>query len=1024
MMFPNLSSFAVKQRSVTLYFILLSVLAGAYAFASLGRAEDPAITLQMVVVSAVWPGATPAEIERQVVLPIEKKIQEVDYVEEINTTVKADRADLQVKFYSYTPMDKLPELQFQLRKRMLDIAASLPKGVIGPLVNDDFSDVYFSLYSLSAPGLPMREVARFAERLRDELQLISGVRKAMLIGEREERIFIDLDNVKMTNSGISSQTVFETIQAYNTLIPSGQIDTAGPRLRFRLDADLSALQRLETLPIRTGTTVVHLGDLARVYQGYEEPPSYMVRVNGQDALLIGVVMAKGENGLDLGERLAAFLQKEKAELPLGMTLDQITNQADAITAAVNLFQVKFIVAVVVVMGVGFLALGFRAGLIVGIAVPITLGLTFVLMKSSGINLDRITLGALIIALGLLVDDAIIAIEIMLVKLEEGASKMTAATHAWTATASPMLFGTLITMFGFVPIGFAKSGVGEYAGNIFWVLAFSLLISWLVAVTFTPYLGVQLLAKPRHDAEKKDHHGVYDSPFYSRFRTVVDVCVRRRGAVVLATVTLFVLAVAGMAGAVEKQFFPGSDRPEILIDLSLPPSTSIAVTDATVKRIEHLLKDMGGVKNYASYIGGGSPRFFISVNPEHPDSSFAKVVVTAAGPHERDRIMRALENQVEAGAFPEARVRIRQLLFGPPVDWPVSFRVMGRDTATLRELAGKVREVMLQHPHVVDPHLEWNQRVPTLKLNMDDERLRLLGMTPRDVAQQIQYRLQGLPVTEVRQGIRTVDLLVRGQGGTQSPLDMPIYEVRNNAGQKIPLSHLGTTELVYEDAVIRRHQRQLFLAVQAEVKGAQAQDVTKAVWNDLQPLRAALPEGYRIDIGGSLERSKESEDSINQVFPLMLALMITCVMMQTRTFTGTLIVLATAPLGVIGAVIALLVFQKPFGFVALLGLIGLAGILMRNTLILTQQVSDNLADGLTPRDAVIEAAVRRARPVVLTALAAALAFIPLTTDVFWGPMAYVLIGGVVAGTVITLLFVPALYALAFRFSAKEESGNLP
>lgn len=1018
MMFPNFSALAVKHQAVTLYFILLSVLAGAYAFASLGRAEDPSITLQMLVVSAVWPGGSPSEIERQVVYPIEKKIQEVEYVEEINTTVKADRADLQVKFYSYTPMEKLPELQFQVRKRMLDIAASLPEGVVGPLVNDDFADVYFSLFSLSAPGLPMRETTRFAERLRDELQLIRGTRKAILIGERTERIYVDLDNIKMTNSGISSQAVFDAIRAYNALIPSGLIDTDGPRLRFRLDADLSDLQRLEALPIRTGTTVVSLGSLAKVSQSYEEPPSYLARVNGQDAVLIGVAMAKGENGLEYGEKLAEFLQRAKAELPLGMSLDQITNQADAITAAVDLFQLKFLVAVAVVMGVGFLALGFRAGLIVGIAVPITLGLTFVLMKSTGVNLDRITLGALIIALGLLVDDAIIAIEIMLVKLEEGASKVTAATHAWTATASPMLFGTLITMFGFVPIGFARSGVGEYAGNIFWVLAFSLLISWLVAVTFTPYLGVKLLANPRHDEAKRTHHGVYDSPFYNGFRAVVAFCVRRRGVVVLATFAIFILAVAGMAGPVEKQFFPGSDRPEILIDLSLPPSTSIAVTDATVKRIEHLLENMKGIKNYASYVGGGSPRFFISVNPEHPDSSFAKIVVTTSGTRERDEIMHALEKHVEAGAFPEARVRIRQLLFGPPVDWPVSFRVVGPDPAMLRELAGKVREVMLHHPHVVDPHLEWDQRVPTLKLNMDKERLRLLGLTPRDVAQQIQYRLQGLPVTEVRQGTRTVDLWVRGQGGAQSPLDPPIYEVRNEAGQKIPLSHLGIIDLRYEDAVIRRYQRQLFLAVQAEVMGAQPQDVTKAVWEDLQPLRDALPEGYRIDIGGSLERSKESEDSINQVFPLMLALMITCVMLQMRSFTGTMIVLATAPLGVIGAVIALLVFQKPFGFVALLGLIGLAGILMRNTLILTQQVSDNLADGLSPRDAVIEAAVRRARPVVLTALAAALAFIPLTTDVFWGPMAYVLIGGVVAGTAITLLFVPALYALAFRSSMKE------
>jgi len=1011
MSFPNLSALAVKHGAVTLYFILLSVLSGVYAFASLGRAEDPSITLQMLVVSALWPGATPAELEQQVVFPIEKKIQEVELVEKVTTTVKAGRADIQVQFYSYTPMNKLPELQFQVRKRMLDLEPTLPKGVIGPIVNDDFADVYYGLFSLSAPGLPMRELTRYSETLRDRLQLLPGVRKAVLIGEREERIYVDLDNVRMTNSGISSQAVFDAIEAHNSLMPSGHIDTMGPRLRFRLDADLSELQRLRELPIRTGDTLLRLGDIAHISQAYEDPPSYLARVNGNDSILIGVVMNQGENGLDFGERLAVFHSQVQAELPLGMVLDQITNQADAIVAAVNLFQIKFLVAVLVVMGVGFMALGLRAGIIVGIAVPITLGITFVLMKSKGVNLDRITLGALIIALGLLVDDAIIAIEMMLVKLEEGVSKTAAAVHAWKATASPMLFGTLITMFGFVPIGFAKSGVGEYAGNIFWVLAFSLLASWFVAVTFTPYLGVRLLSQAKADSSHAGNS--YTSPFYQKFRTIVSFSVRRRKTVVAATFLIFILAVGGMVGPVEKQFFPGSDRPEILIDIALPPSSSIGVTDATVKRFETLLQEMNGIKNYASYVGGGSPRFFISVNSEFPDPSFAKIVITTLGPHERDQVMQALQDRVDAGEFSEARIRIRQLLFGPPVDWPVSFRVVGPDSDTLRIIARQLREVMQAHPHVVEPHLEWDQRIPTLKLNMDEARLRMLGLTPRGVAQQIQYRLQGIPVTEIRQGIRSVDLIVRGQGGSVSFQEAPIYEVLNDTGQKIPLSHLGSIEVQYEDAMIRRHQRQLFLAVQAEVRGAQPQDVTKEIWQQLDQLRQSLPQGYHIEIGGSLERSKESEDSINKVFPLMLALMMTCIMLQMRSFTGMWIVLATSPLGIVGAVLSLLLFQKPFGFVALLGLIGLAGILMRNTLILTQQVSDNLAGGMSPHDAIVEAAVRRVRPVVLTALAAALAFVPLTTDVFWGPMAFVLIGGVVAGTAITLLFVPALYAAAFK-----------
>ncbi|HAG92606.1 MAG TPA: MFS transporter, partial [Gammaproteobacteria bacterium] len=495
------------------------------------------------------------------------------------------------------------------------------------------------------------------------------------------------------------------------------------------------------------------------------------------------------------------------------------------------------------------------------------------------------------------------------------------------------------------------------------------------------------------------------------------CVRHRRTVVFITFAMLVLSVAGMVGPVEKQFFPGSDRPEILIDVNLAPGTSVTTTDTTVKRLEELLDSMGGVENYASYVGGGAPRFFISVNPEHPDSSFAKIIVTTTGPVERDRIIAALDQHVANGTFAEARIRIRRLLFGPPVDWPVSFRVVGQDPATLRKVAHQVREVMSHNPHVVNPHLEWDQRVPTLKLEIDEQRLRLMGLTPLSVAQQMQYRTDGVPIAEVRQDIRTVDVYVRGQGAKRAQNEPPIYELRNEQGQKIPLSHLGEVKLAYEDAMIRRHNRELFLAVRGEVKNAQPQDVTKALWADLESIHAALPDGYRIDIAGSLERSQEAEDSINQVFPLMIALMVTCVVLQMRSFPGVVIVLLTAPLGVIGSVVALLIFKQPFGFVALLGLIGLAGILMRNTLILTQQVSDNLEDGMLPSDAVVEAAVRRARPVVLTALAAALAFIPLTTDIFWGPMAYVLIGGVIVGTAITLFFVPALYALAFRLESR-------
>ena len=1009
MNFPNLSELAVRERSVTLFFILLSVVAGIYAFLSLGRAEDPSFTVRVMVVSAVWPGATTEEIQLQVVDRLEKRIQEVENLYRIETTIRPGRAYLQVEFQDYTPSDMIPELFYQVRKRMQDEASSLPRGVIGPMINDDFSDVYFSLMALTAPGMPMRELTREVEAIRDRLQRVEGIQKALVLGERSERIFVDFDLARLTNLGISPQVVFDAIEANNQLVPAGFVDLAGPRAYLRVDTDLSDPDRLAAVPIRAGERILKLSDLATIRHGVEEPPSYLVRARGQDTVLLGVVMKKGENGLDFGDRLAAFVKREQNRLPLGMSLSPLTNQMDAIVAAVNLFQIKFLVAVVVVMGISILAIGLRAGLVIGIAIPITLGLTFLLMKMTGIDLDRITLGALIIGLGLLVDDAIIAIEMMIVKMEEGWDRVRAASYAWNVTAAPMLFGTLVTVAGFVPIGFAQSGVGEYAGNIFWVLAFALIVSWLVAVTFTPYLGVKLL--PNFKAHAHTNESLYETPAYQRLRTLITACVRWRKTVVGATLLLLVLSIVGMAVLVQKQFFPSSDRPEVLVDIFLPQGSAIGATDATAKKIEAILTEMPEVKTLSSFIGAGAPRFFISANPEQPDPAFAKIIAIGEDAEARDKIMVQLQHHVIAGKFPEARVRVTQLLFGPPVIWPLSFRVNGPDPVKLREIAHQVRSVMAAHPNTLEPHLEWDERAPVLHLAMDAEHLRLMGLTPHDVAQQLQFQLDGLPVTEVRRDIRTVEVRARGQRATTLlPYDL---EIKTQDGRKVSLAQLGTLVVRYEEPVIKRYNRERSLAVHADVQGAQAPDVTMAIWRKLETIRNQLPEDYRIEIGGAVEESGKADASIQKLQPLMVALMLIFIMLQMRSFSGTFIVVATAPLGLIGAVVALLLFNQPFGFVALLGLIGLAGILMRNTMILTQQVQDNFVEGMDPWSAVVEAAVRRARPVVLTALAAAFAFIPLTLDSFWGPLAYVLIGGVAVGTVITLLFVPALYALWFR-----------
>ena len=1011
MSLPNLSALAVRERSVTLFFLLLSVVTGFYAFSSLGRAEDPAFTVRAMVVSVVWPGATPEVLQNQVVDRLEKRIQEVAYSDTIETTIRPGQAAMLIRFQDSTPSKKVPDLFYQVRKRMLDERPNLPRGVIGPIVNDDFADVYFSLLALTAPGMPMRELTREAESIRDRLQRLPGLQKAQLLAERPERVYLEFDQDRLNNLGLSAEEVLQAIEANNRLQPLGFVDIAGPRVYVRSNIDLSDIERLTSVPLRIGDQLITVSDLAEVRLGYEDPLSYIVRSNGEDAILLGVVMRAGENGLEFGERLREFVSTEQGRLPLGMSIQTLTDQAEAITQAVDLFQVKFLVALVVVMGVSILAIGLRAGLVVGIAIPVTLGLTFLLMKMAGINLDRITLGALIIALGLLVDDAIIAIEMMIVKMESGWDRVRAASHAWSVTAAPMLFGTLVTVAGFVPIGFAQSGVGEYTGNIFWVLAFSLLISWVVAVTFTPYLGVKLLP----DYTGHTGQDLYQSAFYQRLRRVITACVQYRKTVVFITVGLLAISAFGMATQVQKQFFPSSDRPEVLISVYAPQGSAIATTDQSVRRLEAILMDMPEVKSLSAYIGAGAPRFFVSANPEQPDPAFAKLIAIGQDVEGRDRIISALEARVAAGEFPEARVRVTRLLYGPPVVWPVSFRVLGPEADQLREIAHQIRTLMTGHPNIVMPHLEWDERVPTLYLDMDPENLGWMGLTPAEVARQLQFQLRGVAVTELRQGIRSVQLVARNaRGEVIMPEDL---EIKTRDGRKLSVQQLGKWQVRYEDPVIKRYNRDPFLAVQADVEGAQPPDVTKEIWSAMTGLREQLPEGYRIEIGGTVEQSAKANASIQTLQPVMLALMLIFIMLQMRSFIGTLTVLATAPLGLIGAVLALLLFNQPFGFTALLGLIGLGGILMRNTMILTQQVQDNFKARMAAREAVVEAAVQRARPVVLTALAAVLAFVPLTFDLFWGPLAYVLIGGVAVGTLITLLFVPALYALWFRLKEK-------
>ncbi|WP_031569474.1 efflux RND transporter permease subunit [Rheinheimera texasensis] len=1002
----NLSVLAVRERAITLFFILLAFIGGTWAFLSLGRAEDPSFTIRALVVSAYWPGATAEEVQSQLADRLEKRIQEVRNIHKIDSQVRPGAVNLTIEFKDYTPSAMVPDLFYQIRKRMQEEAANMPAGAVGPLVNDNFSDVYFSLLSLTAPGLPFRDLSRQAEQLRDELSMVPGVLKAVIVADRPERVFIDFDQKKLAALGISLLDLQQQITAASRMLPAGQLETQGQALQFRLDARTDSFSELQQLPVRVNGKLIRLSEIATMQRGYEEPARLLARTGGDDAILVGVVMQQGENGLVLGKALQQKLGEIQAQLPLGMELHQLTNQAEAISKAVNLFEIKFLVAVLVVMAVSVLAIGLRAGLVVGIAIPLTLGITFLLMKMADINLDRITLGALIISLGLLVDDAIIAIEMMMVKMEQGVERVRAAGYAWSATAAPMLFGTLVTIAGFVPIGFAKSGVGEYTGNIFWVVGFALIVSWVVAVTFTPYLGVKLLPDVKAHA-----HDPYQTPFYSKLRALVLWCIGHKKTVISIVLLAFVLALLGMAKGVQKQFFPSSDRPEVLVSVYMPHGSAIANTDAVALKIEQLLKDNQDVRSLSSFVGAGAPRFFISANPEQPDPSFAKILIVAKDAEGRDRLIQLLNEHIAAGEFSAARVRVTRLLFGPPVPWPVSFRVMGKDPLELRRIAYLVRDKMVANPNTVGAHLEWEERMPVLALKLDTARLLAYGLTAADVAQQLQFQFSGASITQLREDIRTVDVTARLDRA--QVLQPDAIELKTPGGKAVSIRQLGEIRVQYEEPLLKRYNRQTYLAVVADVQGAQPNDVSNRIWAELADIQAQLPPGYRIMQAGSVEESGKANASIQKLMPLMVALMLIFIMLQMRSFTGMWMVLATAPLGLIGATLALLVFRQPFGFVALLGLIGLAGILMRNTLILTQQVSDNLNDGWAARDAVVEATIHRARPVLLTALAAMLAFVPLTLDTFWGPMAFVLIGGVGVGTALTLLFVPALYMVFFR-----------
>ncbi len=1014
----NLSALAVRERAVTLFFIVLLAAAGIYAFVKLGRAEDPSFTIKTLTVTAAWPGATAREMQDLVAEPLEKRIQELTWYDRVETTARPGFAYLTVTLKDSTPPSAVQEEFYQARKKLGDEARNLPPGVLGPFVNDEFSDVSFALYALKARGMPMRELARQAEVIRQDLLHVPGVKKINILGERPEQIFVEFSYAKLATLGVSAQDIAAALQRQNTVMPAGSIDTHGPQVFIRFDGAYDSIQAIADTPIVAGGRTLRLSDVAAVRRGYQDPETYVIRHEGEPAVMLAAVMQQGWNGLELGKALEARADAIAKSLPLGLTLAKVSDQAVNIDAAVGEFMLKFAMALGVVLFVSLVSLGWRVGIVVALAVPLTLAAVFLIMLETGRFFDRITLGALILALGLLVDDAIIAIEVMVVKMEEGMDRISAAAHAWGHTAAPMLSGTLVTIIGLMPVGFASSSAGEYAGNIFWVVGFALIVSWIVAVVFTPYLGVKML--PAIKPVDGGHAAIYDTPRYRRLRRLIEFTVRHK--FVTCAIVAAAMAVSGLGmGTVKQQFFPTSDRPEVLVEVRMPEGTSIEATAGAVQKLESWLKGQVEAKLVTSYVGQGAPRFFFAMAPELPDPAFAKIVVLTPDAAAREALKHRLRDAISDGLVPEAFVRVTQLVFGPYTPFPVEFRITGPDPTRLYQISENALDIMRSVPDVRQANRDWGNRAPVLRYVPDQNRLGLIGLSPAEAAQQLQLLLTGIPVTQVREDIRNVPVVARSGGANRlDPARLADFSLMSRNGRQVPLDQIGYSEIRFEEPILKRRDRTPIITIRSDINEAtQPPEVSLQVMAALQPLIASLPAGYRIEMAGNIEESLKANAALVKIFPAMIAATLIVIILQVRSLSTMTMVMLTAPLGLAGVVPVLIAFDQPFGFNAILGLIGLAGILMRNTLILTEQIKENQAAGLDDYHAVVEATVQRTRPVILTALAAVLAFIPLTHSVFWGSMAYTLIGGTAVGTGMILLFLPALYATWFRITPAAD-----
>ncbi len=1010
----NLSRWAVQRPTLMLFLMIAISLTGVYSYMRLGRAEDPSFTIKVAIISASWPGATATEIRDQVSDPIEKKLQELAFLDKIETYTKPGFLAMQVTFKDTTPPREVPQLFYQLRKKLHDIAPTLPAGVVGPQVNDEYGDVDTVMYAVTGDGADYDVLDKVVQAFRQRLLAVPDVAKVDVYGDQGRRIFVEFSEAKLAGLAIPPQAIFDSLAKQNAINDAGVFETSSNRVRVQVTSDLKGADAIAAIPVEANGKVIRLGDIAEIHAGFEDPPSFLARFKGQPAIIVGVVMAKGANVLRFGENLGVAVQEMRDKTPLGVDIDQIADQPKVVEEAIGEFTRSFLEALVIVLGVSFVSLGFRTGIVVALSVPLVLAIVFIFMGPLGIDLQRISLGALIIALGLLVDDAIIAVEMMTVKMEQGFNRIKAATFAWRSTAFPMLSGTLVTAAGFLPVGFANSSVGEYTGSMFWVLLVALIASWFVAVTFTPYLGVKLLPDFAKLHPHSDPDAIYQTPFYRRLRAVVTWAVDYRGVVIAGVVAIFALAVLGFF-VVQKQFFPYAERLELFFQLRLPEGSSIGASLEAAKQAETLLKNDPDAALYTSYVGQGPPRFWLGLNPQLPNEAYSEIVIVAKDIEARERLKKRLEAAIANGALPQARARVDRFYYGPPVGFPVQFRVVGSDPAKVRAIAYQVRDVMRGDEGVDDPHLNWNEQTPRVRLVIDQDRARLLGLTPQDVANRLRLAISGVTIATLRDGINQVEVVARAVPQERGDLsrigDMVVY---SRDGKAVTVSQVAKIVYDHEEPIFWRRNRDMSITVRSGVKdGVQAPDATTRIWPRLAQIRETLPPGYRIEIGGAIEESQKGNASIFAVFPLVGLVMLTIVMFQLQNFTRVALVMMSAPLGVIGASLALNVAHAPFGFVALLGLIALSGMDMRNSIILVDQVRQDLERGENYREAIIGATIRRVRPVALTALAAILAMIPLSGSAFWGPMALTIMGGLFVATFLTVLFLPALYATWFR-----------